>query len=52
MNGSKGSRRPDDWLGAISGLGHQVSGSGIQVRVQAPGLAPEPEPVPVPVAET
>ena len=28
----------------VSGLGHRASGSGVQVRVQGPGLKPEPEP--------
>jgi len=36
----------------VSGLGRRVSGSGVQVRVQAPGLIPEPVPEPAPVAET
>ena len=36
----------------VTGLGHRVSGSGIQVRLRVPGLAPETEPVPEPVAET
>ena len=38
----------------VPGLGRRVSGSGVQVRVQAPGLipAPAPAPVPEPVAET
>jgi len=33
----------------VSGLGRRVSGSGVQVRVQAPGLIPEPVPEPAPV---
>ena len=35
--GSKGDRRPDDWQVChfqVSGLGHQVSGSGAQVQVR------------------
>jgi len=38
----------------VPGLSRRVSGSGLQVQVQVPGLIPEPvpEPVPVPVAET
>ncbi len=36
----------------VSGLGRRVSGSGVQVRVQALGLIPEPVPEPAPVAET
>ncbi len=34
---SRGNRRPDDWQGdhfQVSGLGHQVSGSGAQVQVR------------------
>ena len=34
----------------VPGLGRRVSGSGVQVRVQVPGLIPAP--VPEPVAET
>ena len=36
----------------VLGLGRRVSGSGIQVQVQVPGLITEPVPEPVPVAET
>jgi len=36
----------------VSGLGRRVSGSGVRVQVQDPGLIPEPVPVPVPAAET
>jgi len=43
---SKGNRRPDDWLGQehiqVSGLGHQVPGSGIQVQVQVRELRHRP----------
>ena len=36
----------------VPGLGHQESGTGVQVRVRVPGLITEPDPVPVPAAET
>jgi len=36
----------------VPGLGRRVSGSGLQVQVQVPGLIPEPAPAPVPAAET
>ena len=36
----------------VPGLGHRVSGPGVQVQVQVSGLIPEPDPVPAPAAET
>jgi len=42
---SKGNRRPDDWRGhffQVSGLGHQVPASGIQVQVQVRELSHRP----------
>ena len=42
-NGSRGNRRPDDWQGGhfqVSGLGHQVSGSGAQVLVRVQEICP------------
>ncbi len=53
--GSKGDRKPGRMRRLHfqgSGLGRRVSGSGVQVRMQAPGLIPEPDPEPAPVAET
>ena len=53
---SKGDRKPERMRRKIHfqvpGLGRRVSGSGVQVRVQVPGLIPAPVPVPEPVAET
>ena len=40
---SRGNRRPDDWQGdhfQVSGLGHQVSGSGAQVLVRVQEICP------------
>ncbi len=52
---SRGDREPGGMLllhFQVSGLGRRVSGSGVQVRMQAPGLIAEPVPEPAPVAET